>query len=279
MKYALIVSKTDKAGMNIYEKLLNEYKFKETNKEFDSNKVFEKKIKENEFNLFLINEKQIFADYVNKVPCDVIIFLSKHASKVGTPSLTVHAPGNWGKAEFGGKDFCLTPTYGSLIKSYYLDLLKRKEEFSLNEFEVSLEVSHHGPFLEKPNVFIELGSNEKGWNNESGAKAIIECVLNSSKINEKQKAVIGLGGGHYAPSFNRLLEKSDYCTTHICPLYALPNLNKELLQQAIDKSKESIEFIALDWKGLKKEKQRIIDLMDEMDLVWKKSNELYSEKN
>jgi D-aminoacyl-tRNA deacylase len=275
MKFALIVSKTDSAGMNIYNQLLNEYNFKESEEEFDSSPVHEKKIKGNEFKLFLINEKQIYSDYVDKVFCDAIIFLSKHASKAGTPSLTVHAPGNWGKAEYGGKDFSLTPTYGSLIKSYYLDLLKRKKEFNLTEFEVSLEVTHHGPFLSKPNLFIELGSNEEGWNNELGAKAIIECVLNATKIDLNAKAVIGLGGNHYAPSFNRLLEKSDYCITHICPLYALSNLSKELLQEAINKSKEKIEFIALDWKGLKKEKQRIIGLLNEMNLDWKKTNEFY----
>ena len=33
----------------------------------------------------------------------------------------------------------------------------------VNEFEVSLETTHHGPVLTKPTLYLEIGSKESEW--------------------------------------------------------------------------------------------------------------------
>ena len=38
------------------------------------------------------------------------------------------------------------------------------------EYSVTLEVTHHGPLIEIPCCFIELGSQEKQWNDKEAAK-------------------------------------------------------------------------------------------------------------
>ncbi|MBN2126951.1 MAG: hypothetical protein JW703_01000 [Candidatus Diapherotrites archaeon] len=270
MNFALIASKKDSVGVNCAELLINEFGFKESKKEFDSNPVF---VKEN-FSLYSINELQVYPEIFDSLKEDVLVFLSRHSAKSGKPSLTVHAVGNWGKAEVGGKDFTLIKTSGSLIKNYFLDLQKRKEEFSLKEHEVSLESTHHGPYTIKPTVFLELGSNETHWNNLDGAKALCETVMNASKVNEKQKAVIGFGGTHYCSEFNKLLERTDYCTTHIAPLYALENLNSDLIQQAIQKSIEKVELAVLDWKGLRNYKEKVVELLKENKIEFERINKI-----
>jgi D-aminoacyl-tRNA deacylase len=270
MNFALIASKKDLVGINCVELLINEFGFKETEKEFDLNPVFEK----NNFSLYQINEIQIYPEIFDSLKEDILVFLSKHSAKSGKPSLTVHAVGNWSKAEFGGKDFTLVNTSGSLIKNYFLDLIKRKKEFSLKEHEVSLESTHHGPFTVKPTVFIELGSNEKHWNNIDGARALCETVMNASKVNEKAKAVIGFGGTHYCSEFNKLLERTDYCTTHIAPLYALENLNSDLISQALNKSIEKVELAVLDWKGLRSYKEKVVELLKENKIGFERIQKL-----
>src|SRR2546425_7132420 len=41
---------------------------------------------------------------------EVVVFLSKHRSESGTPSLTVHPIGNFGAADYGGRPGTLVPT-------------------------------------------------------------------------------------------------------------------------------------------------------------------------
>ena len=84
--YAIVASKLDPAGMLISE-LLIEGGFEKTNEEFDGNAVYF--LKEREMKLYFINEDQVYANYVDKIPCDYIIFASKHSSVSKRPTLTV----------------------------------------------------------------------------------------------------------------------------------------------------------------------------------------------
>ena len=70
---------------------------------------------------------------------------------------------------------------------------------------------------------------------------------------------------HYASNFNKAMSKG-FSIAHICPAYHLESLDKEMLRQMIKKTLEKVEFILLDWKGLKKEKRRIKILAEETGL-------------
>jgi len=96
---AIIVSKKDPAGLNIKERLLELFNFKETDELFENNKVYQY----NNIKLYTTEKESIDCNYVDKeIGCEQIIFATKHRSIEGRNSLSCHAPGNWSKAEVGG---------------------------------------------------------------------------------------------------------------------------------------------------------------------------------
>lgn len=245
MHFAIIISKEDPAGLNIAS-------FLEGN--LPSN-----------MQLHFIEGNQCFADSVDEINADFFIFASLHRSESAKPALTVHSIGNWGKAEYGGKDFSLVPANSFLLKNFLLGLQKEQQEKQL-AYEVCLECSHHGPFLGKPTVFIELGSSEKHWGDIKAAEAIAKVILNCTSTEGNFNPAIAIGGGHYCPEFTRLVLKTNWALGHICPQYALSNLTQEMLSKAVQSTLPKPEAIILDWKGLGKEKARIKELLESQEL-------------
>ena len=70
--------------------------------------------------------------------------------------------------------------------------------------------------------------------------------------------------------FNKIQLNSDYAIGHIIPEYILP-LTKEIILEAISKTKEKPEIILLDWKGLgnSEQKQEIINLLNSQGLGYR----------
>jgi len=261
--------------MNIASFLLAECGFKETGKSFKGNKILSNK----DFDLVFIGDYQLYADYLSEMETDCLIFASKHKSESGKPTLTVHGLGNWGKAEYGGKAKTLCPTAPRIAANYLRELQNQKEKLNL-DYEVALECTHHGPYLAaRPAVFIELGSSEKQWAEKSPAKAIAETILLATGRPNKDTVSIGLGGGHYCPEFTKLVLRKPRCFSHICPLYALPHLDEQLLKQAVEKGPEPVEEIVVDYKGLGSpiQKQKILELAEATPLPVKRVRKLLKE--
>jgi len=240
MRFAVVVSKQNIAGMNIAS--------------------FLEGTLPKSMSLYFIEEHMCFADSVDSIGADFIIFASSHKSESGKPTLSTHCIGNWGKAELGGKDRQLVPTNAFLLKNYLIALQKKKEEKQL-QYDVCLEATHHGPFLSKPTVFIELGSSEKQWKDKQAAQAVAQVIINSTSLESKSTPAIGLGGGHYCPEFSKLVLRTEYALGHICPGYALQHFDSEMLQKAIDCTFPKPEAIIFDEKGLGKEGQRVKALL------------------
>ena len=253
MRYAIVVSEKDIAGMNIRQRLL----------ERDD---FDKKI------LCTIKEDTIHSEDLDReIEADIFIFATRHKAKAGIKTLTCHTPGNWSKAEYGGKDRKLCVAYANLIKTAYLKLKKNNDL----DYEVSMECTHHGPYMEKPCMFIEIGSTEEEWKDEKAAEIIAKTI--SEIINEgikEHRTAVGLGGLHYCDNFNKILERADIAIGHICPKYQLENLDEDMLKQAIERTKEKVELFILDWKGLGTEKQRILDLLDRLKIKYERTDKI-----
>ena len=146
-----------------------------------------------------------------------------------------------------------------------LNALKKSE---LKGFEVEIEATHHGPYLEKPCLFIEIGSSEKEWGDEKAGEIIAKVILEIVKNKKRFKSCIVLGGGHYNKVARKLMLDTEYAVGHICPKHSLENLDEELLKQMIKRSDDTIELAVLDWKGLGKEKQRIISLLEKLEIKY-----------
>ncbi len=270
----IIYSEINMASSNICKYIINKYEFKKT--------------KENEWikdikgiKTRIIKVKENVIDFSFKEKIDYIIVASTHKSESNAKSLCVHVPGNWSNAELGGEKETLNMCYASKMKTILLniyDLAKKRD--MLKDWEITLEADHHGPTpplinSETPIMFVEIGSNEKQWNNQEAISLIGDSIINSIHDNTSYESVLGFGGGHYATKFNKFeLDRSDYAIGHILPKYRFDDFEKNadnMFKQALDKNIEKIEKALIDWKGLKGEQRRIIiELCEKYEIKWEK---------
>lgn len=216
-----------------------------------------------------VEQRSIFCEHLDeKIEGDILIFATTHRSVQGVQSLAVHFPGNFGKADLGGKErkLCIAPA--SLLKELYLGLKKRYSG------EVTIEATHHGPFLKKPTVFIEIGSNEENWKDPVLGKIVADTLHEVLGREQKYRTVVVLGGGHYSLEVNKILTDTEYAVGHFCPKHNLVYLDEEMLLQMYEKNVEKVECFALDWKGMGGEKERIISLLEKLKLPYKKIKDI-----
>jgi D-aminoacyl-tRNA deacylase len=265
-KIAIIAATTDPAGMNIKECLLRMYDFKELEEQFEGSAVFQL----DNIKLYTADKESVYCEDIDKkIDADFFVFATKHRSESGIDSLSVHSPGNWGEAGLGGRDkkLCIAPARHLRTAFFKLEELAKGLDF-----EIVQECTHHGPYLEKPVMFIEIGSNEKAWVRKDAGEIIAKTIMFLLKTEIPEfKIAFGIGGLHHTPSFTSVMRKSDYCFGHVCPKYALENLTKELAQQAMEKS--NAEIVILDWKGLGQFKEKIKEILDETGLKSKRTKE------
>jgi len=271
-KYLIIASKKDRAGINITTQL----------SQFRENPMLSAmKTDASGYDFYLRDEKIISDENLNHEKInqyDFIIFASKHQSEKGEKSLSVHAPGNWRNAEMGGEKQKICPTSALFQKRIFEKLKSNSEKFHLKDYDITLECTHHGPLIEKPCIFIEIGSTEAEWRDTKAsfvvAKTISE-VVKKFRENQYAEVAIGIGGPHYCPNFNKIQLNSNVALSHIIPQYSLP-LTEEMVKQAIDKTQEEVDFALLDFKGLGNSEQRkeVTDLLDKLYINYKKTSDI-----
>ena len=274
MNIAIISSSKDPAGINIRDNLIDLFDFEKINESFDNNEIYHfDKIPNKIIKLYLTHDDLIFSESIDKkISADIFVFASKHRSKENTPSFAVHPIGNWNKAEFGGEERKLCPSSAVLLKKFFIELNNNGKN---SGYEITLEATHHGPYVEKPAVFVEIGSTEKEWNEKENGEIIAKTIINGLKNqNHDYKIAIGIGCPHYPVNFNKVVLRTDIAFSHICPKYMLEKLDKELMQQSIQKTVEKVDFVVLDWKGLGTEKQRIVDLLKNLNLEFKRTDQI-----
>ena len=258
-KFSIVYSERDPAGMNIAEEL--------------------KKIRK-ELNLLKVEKEIIYAENIDKhekiKDSDFIIFASKHQSKKNIKSLSIHSPGNWGKAEFGGRVGKVCPASCFLNKLMF-KILNEKAN-GKRDYEITLEVTHHGPYIEKPCLFIEIGSSEKEWEDKKLARIIAETIIETIErfgvLKEKWIPSIGIGSNHYCPNFNKIQASSNYALSHIIPNYVFP-ITAEMVREGIEKTKEKIEVAILDWKGMKsQERKEAIKILENFNIKYLRTDNM-----
>ena len=183
-----------------------------------------------------------------------VIFPSRHAAKSGKPCLTLHPIGvphhpREEEPPFGGRSG-FAPPPNSRIAPWWRLLHKKWEDHAIPDFSLSLEVTHHGPILDVPALFIEVGSTEPYWPNEDAARLLAEIIAEGlgldgnnsteswSKDNVNEPVLITLGGGHYAPKANKLALEPHVWLGHMLANHSLPFGSQdepgELWKQSID---------------------------------------------
>src|SRR3989338_7961052 len=162
-----------------------------------------------------------------------------------------------------------------ILKNALLELKKLNNL----DYEVSGEVTHHGPNLSTPSLFIEIGSSPLQWKDEEAALIIaktIKSIIKNPHPTNYQTA-IGIGGGHYMPSFNKIIERTNISLSFICPKHNLESLNENILKQAIEKTKGYVDFLLVDWKGIGEHKEKIKKLAEKINLPLKRVDQVLKE--
>ncbi|XP_057961422.1 D-aminoacyl-tRNA deacylase [Malania oleifera] len=168
-----------------------------------------------------------------------LIFLSKHTAVSNRPALTVHPIGVPHLREGdvppqGGKPGWAAPPDPRM--GPWLRLLKKVAESHnlIPEFEVTLEATHHGPVTNKPTMFLEIGSTEEYWRRQDAAQVVALLlweglglgggapVGNWTRENDKNKVLLGIGGGHYVPRHMDIARKDGVWVGHLLSGYSLP---------------------------------------------------------
>jgi len=271
MKTAIIVWSEDPAGMNIKDQLVQLYKPKQCG-EFEAKPVLEFN---EDVKLYEIKDRHVTRENLDKdIEADFFLFATTHRSESKIPSLSVHPIGNWTKAELGGQDrkLCLAPA--CMLKFAMLKLIELGK--TMPDVEIVQEATHHGPCMEKPVMFIEIGSEITMWENKQAGKIIAKTIYHIlfNKVPTYQVG-FGIGGMHTTPNFKKVIERTNYAMGHVCPKYMLEHLDEELIKQALEKTVEDVDLVILDWKGLKTKKQRVVDMLNELNIQYKKSKDLY----
>src|SRR5215210_5881907 len=199
---------------------------------------------------------------------NMFIFLSKHESRSSIPTLTCHFTGNFSADNsHGGNPRQIAISYPSLQKGYLKAITAAREK--VPEYEVIIEATHHGPTsLNKPVLFVELGSSEKQWTDENAAAVICDTLLDilHKGFERCQKVGIALGGTHYPKKFNKLLLESKFGLAAVASKHNLEAIDDAMLNQMVEKSVEKVTHIVLDNKGLGREKDRILKIVEKTPL-------------
>ncbi|MDG6224654.1 MAG: D-aminoacyl-tRNA deacylase [Candidatus Thermoplasmatota archaeon] len=151
-----------------------------------------------------------------KLGIDNLVFLSKHRSEKGVDSLTVHAPGNYSEARYGGRPHTLPPSSPREMSAALRCLRSSVLNAGLDE-NVSFEVTHHGPYLSTPSFFIEIGSVEDRWVSRELGEVIASSLLQNGDRGWELPIAIGIGGGHYSPRFSEAALRSIANMGHMIP--------------------------------------------------------------
>jgi len=213
------------------------------------------------FDLIEIDSPTISADWLDeKYDYDGFVFLSKHAAESGTLALTCHSTGNFNEAKFGGNQKELAIPYPNLQKKYLQTLWDNRESFS--DFEITIEATHHGPtHLKKPSIFVEVGTTEQQWNDESLCSSVAQLVFETLENPiDSYPFAICFGGTHYSEKFTKELLFGKYALGTVMPKHALEFLNPVIFEHLITQN-NGAEAALLDWKSLGKYKQTLIDFL------------------
>lgn len=264
----IAVSEKDIASKNIGEFLLSEYEFRKTQDTWDNHPVYE----EEDIKLVRCSKKVLNFDYLQEFDPKILVIPSPHKSKAKIPSLTCHTPGNWSSADYGGTERTLGISPALYLRETLLGLREQERRMD-SDYEVTLEVTHHGPTLEIPTMFVEIGSSKEQWNDSQACKAVATTIMNVLKEKrERVPMTVGFGGNHYAAKFTKLLFSEKFAIGHICPKYAADSLNEKMILQALKRTQPEPKKALLDWKGLKSDQRdKIIEILDRNKIEWNRA--------
>jgi len=249
MTVLIIASTKDPASINIKKNLLKQSSWEEIDRFYENTVYRHTNMKE--VVIVTINDRKITHENLDKevkeklgIKAKQAIFISRHTSKTGKPTLTVHPIGNYGIAQFGGEDKTL-PESSPRLMTQLLRIMKKNAIQANLYHQVCFEVTHHGPYISIPSLFVEVGSTKEEWKKEEPANIVAKSVLEllnsyhyETELPNDIPVLVGIGGGHYAPRFTDIVLEKKAAFGHMIPTYQIKagNFTETILEQTIQKT-------------------------------------------
>jgi len=264
--FLIVASKKDVASMNIAKQIIDHYKFEKTSESFQQNLVYFRNLQGKEIKLvFLDNETILAQNITERFSPQLLVFVSRHSGVAGIPTLSVHTPGNLTeKAKFGGLPRRVSVSPANAMKNALAKMARLKDEMSLN-YEVSYECTHHGPSLDVPTMFAELGSSPEQWKDLKAAEVVAHAAMSAVMYNSEYQAVLGVGGPHYNSRFTEIALSTPVAFGQIIPKYLIPRVDAEMVKQCIQRTLEKVDHAVFDWKGMRSpDRDRLVVALKEL---------------
>jgi len=199
---------------------------------------------------------------------DLVVFASRHSGETG-PLLTAHHTGNFGPADHGGDARDLARACPN-AHGVVIDALA---EYAPDGYEVGTECTHHGPTdVGAPSMFVEVGSAEPQWADPDAARAVAKAILTLRDVApdgtdhaaaddgrggaaDRCRHLVGFGGGHYAPRFERIVRETDWAVGHVAADWGLdamgaPSAATDLVARTFEESRASYAVVEGDRPAL-----------------------------
>ncbi len=229
-----------------------------------------KHLKYDNVSLLEINSDILKSDFIDDLAkTDFVVFVCSHTSSKGIASLTVHSEGNWSdSALLGGKPSSLS----TAAPSYMFDIISNLFKNNWTGFPVIYEATHHGPFLNAPSMFVEIGGTAEALLNKDYAKIVAKSVMDAllDKSNKVQKTIVsGFGGMHYASKFTKMAMQKGYAFAHIMPKYYIDKT--DMVTQAVGRSAMKVEKGIIEWKSINSDQRsKIIEKLNDIGIDYEK---------
>mgnify|MGYP000131465965 CR=1 FL=1 len=257
--------------MNIAKSLIDHYSFEKHSETFHNSPVYTKKLHNKETKLIFVNTEIVDTQFLSSLfSPSMFVFLSRHSSAKGIPTLSVHTPGNLAEAQFGGKPRTVSVSPAVAMKNALQEMAKLADERQL-DYEVSYECTHHGPSLDAPAMFVELGSSPEEWKDMKAAEVVAHAAAAAVSDCSRCSVALGIGGPHYNKKFTKLALNTQTAFGHMIPKYALAEVDAEIIRQCVERTLELVDSVILDWKGIRGEhKSKIITVLETLGLLSEK---------
>jgi D-aminoacyl-tRNA deacylase len=196
---------------------------------------------------------------------ELVVFVSRHQSKNGVPILSVHVPGNLSHAGFGGVSNKVSIAPANTMRAALLEMERQRKRLGLDEFRVYYEGTHHGPSLDVPALFVEIGSTEREWAIPEAGEAVAHAAMAAVTNRGRVESAVGLGGSHCNRRLTSLSLRLPVAFGHIIPSYAFDELTPETVTQCVERTLEESPTLILDWKGIDgKQRDGLMRVLDHL---------------
>ena len=151
-----------------------------------------------------------------------------------------------------------------------LSVLKRMKEKDKKGIGVTYEATHHGPFLETPSLFAEIGGNDEAKASRELAAIVAESVIESLDYEpEYDKIALGIGGLHYSDRFAKRALQGKYAFGHIMSKHYVNEV--DMLYQAYERCTPKPETALIEWDCMSGEvREKMLKILEDIGLDYGK---------